>query len=222
MMKRAAQLRVSFGIGVAALLLAGCASTLPALPIKISPTDTTYVKVIPTKQPVGIVMTQIIFPGPVPQAINDSNKSQSQRFYELVQDDPRTKTLEERLRDRVIAEAKSAGLTLQDGRDVDLSTLKDNQQVIVLKGFSTYYFAKTFAHRYMPYASTQVESSRDTAIPQGQTRFARISSAHIEDEKYAFAGTGGVISDPNTSLDGLMAAVDALANQVVKDLLATK
>jgi len=217
-----AYVRTGMGGGFAGLLLAGCASTLPAPTLKISSADTTYVKVISVKQPVGIVMTQIAFGGVIPQVINDSTPSESQRFYELVKDDPRTQALEQLLRDRVIAEAKSAGITLQDGQDLDLTALKSNQQVIVLRGFSTYYFARTIAHRYTPYASTQIESSRDPAIPLGQTRFARISTAHIEDNKYAFTGTNGVFRDPSVSMDGLTAATDELAKQVAKDLSAAK
>ncbi|MFW6073007.1 hypothetical protein [uncultured Ralstonia sp.] len=217
-----AYMRAGLGIGFVGLFLGGCASTLPAPVLKISPADTTYVKVIPAPQPVGITMTTIAVGGVAAQTANSSTLSQSQRFYALVKDDPRTQTLQQRFRDRVIAEAKSAGLALQDGQDLDISALASNQQMILLKGFNAYYQAKTIAHRYTPYAFTFIESSRDPVIPKGERHILHTASARIEDDKYAFALSDGVFNDLNVSLDGLDAAVDELAKRVVKELLAAR
>ncbi|MGM3274584.1 hypothetical protein [Ralstonia sp. 24A2] len=220
------RLRIGLSAVLAGLFLGGCAATKPAPALVISPGDVTYVKVIPAPQIVGIAMPQVSLPGAGGIALSDSiNKgtmSGSQRFYNLVKDDPRTQALQRRFRDRVILEAKEAGLVLEDGDDLDVNALPSNRQVIFLRGLSVTYLAKTMAHSYRPYALTSIDSSRDPATPIGERRSARVAFSSVEDDKYAFATADGIFNDLNRSLDGVNAVVDALAKQVVQQLVSAK
>lgn len=211
-----------FGIGnfiaIVLLSLAGCETIQSAPQLKISDGTITYVKVVPAPRPIGIGMPPVAM-GAVGNAVNEKAKSQSERFADLVGND-RALILQNHLLTQVISHAREAGIVLVDANQIGNRSLKNNEQLITLEGFSALYMASTIMSGYQPSSMVIIGSSRDPVIPAGQHRYARVAQVNINDKRYSFTSSDGILEKSDLAMEGINSAVDVLAQRIAEQLVA--
>jgi hypothetical protein len=203
------------------LMAAACTTVIPASPLAINDTETTYVRVVSAPRPLGITMPPVTLGGAAWAIVGELKKSQSEQFADLAGRD-RIAALEAHFQRLIIARAREHGLSLVGVGSSENPSLQPGEQLISLRSFGISYLATTMATSYRPMAMTIITSSRDPAIPAGSYRSARVASARVEDDRFSFGTIGSILDQHDLAMEGVDAAVDALANKIVHQLTTSR
>ena len=209
-------------LSLAALLLAGCATTTqPPPPLKIAQGEKIYLKIVPAPNPFGLNMTSFGPGGALLGAVDISPKSKSPEFREIA-GEARIQAWQKHLLDQIIATSGENGLVVKDAAELNGRSLQKNEQLITLRSFGALYIAKTIAHSYQLRAFALIDSSQDGPVPEGQRRYARDTRVILENDKYEFATSTAVLQQSDLAMQGIDIVIDMFAKHVAQQLLAAR
>lgn len=209
-------------LGLAALLLAGCATTTqPPPPLKIAQGEKIYLKIVPAPNAFGLGMTSFGPGGALLGAVDISPKSKSPEFRKIA-GEARIQAWQKHLLNQIIATSGESGLVVKDAAELNGRSLQKNEQLITLRSFAALYLAKTIAHSYQLRAFALIDSSQDGPVPEGQRRYARDTRVVLENDKYEFATSTAVLQQSDLAMQGIDIVIDMFAKHVTQQLLAAR